>query len=276
MKKHYRLITGACLLVIWVAYIVLWQNGMDGRTTASASPEKIESEAPQDTVDTEDADKSSDEAEEPSVTEAPEASAPADTDQEAEPTAEPTEDSTPEPTEEPTPEPTAEPTPEPTEEPVPEAAGPYVPDFAISNVSTSLNIRAEASTEGKLLGSLGVDAWCTVIEKGTEWTKVSSGSITGYASTKFLLFDQAAINRAKQLSALYVEVAVDTLNVRAGKDTQSAILKEAKRGEKYSFIPDKSDSAWIAIQYDASTVAYLRADYVKTALSLESAVVKAE
>ncbi len=276
MKKYYKLILGLGLLVVWIGYIVFWDLSMkDLKITASENnpeesvlpgiPKDGGEETPDDGGETEDEDDiriTPDLSPTPTVVDAKTP--------EGETTPEPTEEPTPEPTEEPTPEPTEEPTPEPTEPPEP--AGPYVADFAIANVSTTLNIRSTPSTDGDILGSLAADAWGFVLERGDEWTKIKSGNVTGYARSEFLMFDQTAITRADRLGKFYIEISVDTLNIRTEKNTESNVIKEAKKGEKYKVITGETDNQWIAVVVDDTTNGFVKADYVVTSLDLPLAV----
>ena len=60
-----------------------------------------------------------------------------------------------------------------------------------------MNILKEANEGSKAAGRMFKNTVLTVEEKGEEWSKVSSGKITGYVKTSSLLFGIDAVERAE-------------------------------------------------------------------------------
>lgn len=72
-------------------------------------------------------------------------------------------------------------TPSPTVTPTPVPTKPlYMTDKAIANVTEYVNIRQSASSDSTRLGKLYQNGIVTVLDTEGDWTKVQTGSMTGY------------------------------------------------------------------------------------------------
>ncbi len=60
-------------------------------------------------------------------------------------------------------------------------------NIAIAQVEIYLNIRAEANTEAEVLGKLYNNSAATVLETLDGWYKITSGSVTGYISSAYVV-----------------------------------------------------------------------------------------
>ena len=149
-------------------------------------------------------------------------------------------------------------------------------DKIIPNVNEFLNIRSEAKADAMVVGKLYKNSYATILERGEEWTKITSGDVTGYASNQYLYFDEDAISIAKSLNAFLVEVTAGTVNIRTKPTTESDILLEAKKGDTFTHVPEMDHEEWVALQYTDSTIAYVSAQYVTTKINLKTAVSKEE
>lgn len=196
--------------------------------------------------------------------------------------------STPEPTEAPSPTlaPTEAPTkiPAPTEAPSPtpaptEAPSPTPEPFSFTkgfaNVDDFVNVREQASTNSKLLGKLLKDGIVEVLGTEGEWTKISSGKLTGYIFSEYLHLGADALSYADRITAYNAVVNAKELNVRTEPNTSCKILGAVTKTNAFPALLSKSTKEWIAIQYTADTVAYVYAEYVdlicnqKEAMTLE-------
>lgn len=70
---------------------------------------------------------------------------------------------------------------------------------ALANTDSELDVYATAN--GSVIGKMYKNTVVTVEEEGTEWSKISSGSVVGYVKTASLLFGSAAVERAKLVCA---------------------------------------------------------------------------
>lgn len=184
------------------------------------------------------------------------------------PTLAPTPPPSPTPTAVPSPTSTPTPTPSPTPEPLPFTK-------AIANVDDKVNIREGASTDTKIVGKLFKDGIAEVLGTEGDWTKISSGNVTGYIFSEYLYLGDRAVAYADKITAYNAKVTANSMNVRSGPGTEHDKIGSTSKGKTYPAILSLSNKDWIAVQYDADTVAYLYADYVslvcnqKEAMTLE-------
>ena len=184
------------------------------------------------------------------------------------PTVSPTPTLTPTPSVSPTPTLSPTPTPSPTPKP-------YAFNKAIANVNDFVNVREGASTDTPLVGKLYTDGIADVLGTEGDWTHISSGNVTGYIRSDYLYLEDRAIAYADKITAYNAKVIVGSMNVRSGPSTESDKLGGTYTGDTYPAILSLSNEEWIAVQYDADTVAYLYAEYVslicnqKEALTME-------
>ena len=90
----------------------------------------------------------------------------------------------------------------------------------LPNVEDYLNIRTEPSDEAELAGKLHKGASAEILEKGEEWTKISSGSVEGYVKNEFCVTGLEAESLANQVGTTYATAV--TGGVRVRKAQQSA------------------------------------------------------
>ncbi|MBQ8315232.1 MAG: SH3 domain-containing protein, partial [Lachnospiraceae bacterium] len=186
---------------------------------------------------------------------------------------------TPEPTPKPTPSPIPTATPTPAVTPTPTATPTPEPlDFnkAIANVTDFVNIREGASTDTKLLGKLYKNGIAEVLGTEGEWTKVSSGKITGYIFSEYLHLGDNALAYADKITAYNVKVTANSMNVRSGPGTEYDKLGSVTGGMTFPAILSLSNKEWLAIQYDADTVAYLYHEFATLVCNQKEAMTLAE
>lgn len=171
-----------------------------------------------------------------------------------------------------TPVPTATPTPEPTPTPVPvtNEARPF--NYAVANVNDRLNIRSGAGDTYSIVGYLKANGYCEVLERGSEWTKVKSGNLTGYAFTTYLIFDDECIERLRQLNKMFVKINTGKVNIRSAANTDCDILTQATEGAKYAYIPEKSVENWYCIKYNDNQVGYISDSLAVIVIETEKAI----
>ncbi len=149
-------------------------------------------------------------------------------------------------------------------------------NFGLANVeSGNLNVRAEASTKGKLVGKMSKDAACEVldIDKETGWAHIKSGEVEGYVSTEFLLVGPEARLRANELVDKVVIADTDGLRVRDNADVNSAVMTQILKGEELEFVEELD--GWYKVYVD-SEEGYVSAEFAHVEESLDTAVTMTE
>lgn len=134
--------------------------------------------------------------------------------------------------------------------------------------SGNLNIRQEASTDSEVIGILTNHNACELLEDAGEWYKVTSGKVTGYVNKQYLVSGDEAEAIAEQEIKTVATVNTETLNVRAEKSTDAAVLSQV--GNSEAFTVNSVADGWVEISVDDS-VGYISQDYVTLAQALPTA-----
>lgn len=134
--------------------------------------------------------------------------------------------------------------------------------------SGNLNIRQEASTDSEVIGILTNHNACELLEDAGEWYKVTSGKVTGYVNKQYLVTGDEAESIAEQEIKTVATVNTETLNVRAEKSTEAAVLSQV--GNSEAFTVNSVADGWVEISVDDS-VGYISQDYVTLAQALPTA-----
>lgn len=134
--------------------------------------------------------------------------------------------------------------------------------------SGNLNIRQEASTDSEVVGILTNHNACELLEDAGDWYKVTSGKVTGYVSKQYLVTGNEAESIAEHEIKTVATVNTETLNVRAEKSTEAAVLSQV--GNSEAFTVNSVADGWVEISVDDS-VGYISQDYVTLAQALPTA-----
>ena len=134
--------------------------------------------------------------------------------------------------------------------------------------SGNLNIRQEASTDSEVIGILTNHNACELLEDAGEWYKVTSGKVTGYVNKQYLVTGDEAEAIAEQEIKTVATVNTETLNVRAEKSTEAAVLSQV--GNSEAFTVNSVADGWVGIRVDESG-GYILQDYLTLAQALPTA-----
>lgn len=149
-------------------------------------------------------------------------------------------------------------------------------NIGIANVASgNLNVRAEASTSGKVVGKMPKDAACEILElnKETGWAHIKSGEVEGYVSAEFLLTGPDAKLRANELVRTVVIADTDGLRVRDDANVDSAVLTQILKGEEMEYV--ETLDGWYKVSIDGAE-GYVSAEYAHVAENLSTAVTLSE
>ena len=142
------------------------------------------------------------------------------------------------------------------------------------DVKKYLNIRAEANEEAKLVGKLYKGAAADILERGEEWTKISSGKVEGYVKNEYCVFGAEAEAMAKELGTVYATASVGGLRVRAEASAteETDIVDVLEKGEKIKAdTKTEAPEGWVAVICSKKT-AYVSAEYVTVKLEVGKAI----
>lgn len=149
----------------------------------------------------------------------------------------------------------------------------------VSNVSNYLNIRAGAGENEKIIGKLPSYAGCEILEDANGWYKISSGGITGYVKSDYILTGDEAKQAAMNHAELMAIVHADRLNARTEPSTDAKIWTQISENERYH-VAEQLDG-WIKIEFDESgegdgddeiSAAYVSSEFVEVRYALSEAI----
>lgn len=147
---------------------------------------------------------------------------------------------------------------------------PQFKDRCLTTVSDSVNIRATASEDGELVGTLAANGIALVKEKGDTWTKIASGNCEGYIKNDYLMFGDDAGAYAEEHCSKLATITTETLNVREQADGDSNCVTQIPGGQTYEVL-SQSDG-WTQLQIDDSVSGYVSSDYVEISYNTVKAV----
>ena len=132
-------------------------------------------------------------------------------------------------------------------------------DVAIAKVQDDVNVRAENNEDSEVLGKLYNNSAATVLETTDDgWYKISSGSVTGYVKSEYVVVgDDATVKSAGRRVAT---VNTETLKVRTSADENSEVLGLVA-GEDDLTVIDESADGWVGVSTEDGT-GYVSSDYV--------------
>lgn len=129
----------------------------------------------------------------------------------------------------------------------------------VANINSFLNIRSEASEDSEIVGKFYSGNVGTIVNKGEQWSLVSSGNAYGYVKNDYLLFGDAAKEYIKANCDQVAKVKAETLNVRADKSEDSSIIDLKGKGDSLRILGRVDD--WFKVAVD-NKVGYVSSDYV--------------
>ena len=139
-------------------------------------------------------------------------------------------------------------------------------NLGIANVEGYMNIRQEPNTESDIIGKLQEDAACSIVDDSTEgWYQISSGGITGYVKSDFILTGEEARAKAMELVQDRAVVTADAVNIRKEPTTDAEVVAQALNNERYIIEVPEQDG-WIKL-----VSGYVAADYVEVKPALNEA-----
>ncbi len=133
-------------------------------------------------------------------------------------------------------------------------------ELVMSNVTTTLNVREEPSTEAMIAGKLYRDCGAVVLERQDGWTKIKSGNLIGWAKDEYLYFGADAEAEALRVGYSIAIVESDAIRVRAEASTEADTLGFAAKGESL-IVDSEVDEEWLCVEYGEG-IGYILREHV--------------
>ncbi|WP_405318854.1 cell wall hydrolase [Frisingicoccus sp.] len=144
----------------------------------------------------------------------------------------------------------------------------FFADKFVVNTEPYLEIYSESNGDSEVTGKIYPASYGTVDEVGEEWTKITSGDVTGYIATKDIYTGFEAEQLARSLGGYKAVVCVESINIREKADINSKVIGTAVEDEGFSVI--ESGKEWIKIAYGEAE-GYVAAPYVKQMFRMDEA-----
>ncbi len=145
-------------------------------------------------------------------------------------------------------------------------------NYLMADVQEAMNVRAEASEESEIVGKLHKGDLATILEAGTEWTKISSGNVTGYVKNEYCVFGSDAYAYALENCDTVAIALTGGLRIRSDQSTEAGVIKTVAEGD--TIIVDttaETEDGWVAVRHNSNTY-YVSAEYVEVKLSTGTAM----
>lgn len=156
---------------------------------------------------------------------------------------------------------------------VEEVTAPVVDEWAnrvMPKVQEYMNIRSEANADSAAVGKLYKGAMAELVEQGTEWSKITSGNVTGYVKNEYLAFGADAKALAQQDCKTVATIEAESLRIRKEASETAGVITLASKGDKFTVLEDGAE--WIKIEYKEGKSGYVAKAYTTVGLDLGKAI----
>ena len=140
--------------------------------------------------------------------------------------------------------------------------------LVMANVEEAVNIRSEASEKSNLIGKLYKECGGEIIERSNGWTKLKTGSVTGWVKDTYLMFGDAAVKLAESVVEKTAISKTSALRVRKEKNTDSEILALLAEGDRIQAVSNDGD--WVQVEFSDGELGYVKGEYVSVEDALDN------
>lgn len=132
--------------------------------------------------------------------------------------------------------------------------------LVMANVDQAVNIRAESSEESDIVGKLYKECAGEILEKGSGWTKIKTGKVTGWVKNDYLLFGADAKRLADSVVEKMATSMTSCLRVRKEPSQDAGIYDLLAEGDTIEVVEELGD--WVSVEFADGTVGYVSSEYV--------------
>ena len=152
--------------------------------------------------------------------------------------------------------------------------------ICIAQVNDYVNVRSEPNEESEILGKLYDESAGTIEEETDGWYKITSGSVTGYVKSDYVVTGDAAEALAAEVGQRIATVSTQTLRVRTDASTDASVLGLIGEGEELTVTNEQDGWVQVSIEEGDGWVSTdyvdLRTDFVQAESKEEEAARLAE
>ncbi|MFT3984586.1 MAG: cell wall hydrolase [Lachnospiraceae bacterium] len=132
--------------------------------------------------------------------------------------------------------------------------------LVMANVEEAVNVRSEASENAQLVGKFYKECAGKILEKGSGWTKIKTGDLTGWVKNEYLLFGSEAQALAESAVIKTAISQTESLRVRKEPSESAGVYGLLAQGDEIEAIEELGD--WVCVQYSDGTLGYVSSQYV--------------
>lgn len=143
-------------------------------------------------------------------------------------------------------------------------------DQVVANIDSYLNIRSESNEDSEVVGKFYNGNVGTIVDKGDEWSLVSSGNAYGYVKNDYLLFGSDAEAYIENNCDQVAKVTAETLNIRAEESTDSEVVDLKDEGESLTILGQ--ENGWYKVAVTDEQAGYVSSDFVYVDYVYDTAV----
>lgn len=145
--------------------------------------------------------------------------------------------------------------------------------ICIAQVNDYVNVRSLPNEESEVLGKLYNEAAGTVIAEANGWYKITSGSVTGYVKSEYVVTGDEGEALAEQVGKRIATVTTETLRVRSDASLEASVLGLVPIEEDLTVLDEVEGWAKVSIEEGDGWVS---TDYVELRTEFVQAESKAE
>lgn len=125
--------------------------------------------------------------------------------------------------------------------------------LGVVQVKNYLNVRKKPSEDSAIVGKMTNNSGCNVYSIKKGWAKIVSGKVRGYVKAEYLITDEKAEVKAKEVATRRVTVTTETLNVRYLPSIDANVYDQISADEEYRVAKENLNQKWLD-QYIAKNV----------------------
>lgn len=141
----------------------------------------------------------------------------------------------------------------------------------IANITDTLNIRSEATKDSNIVGKLHKGNAGDIISQQDDWTQISSGSVTGYVLTEYIVTGVEAEALANEVGETIGTIQGDTVRIRKEATTASSVVGMLAKGQQVP-AAEQENSSWVQVTLEDGTTGYVSAEFITVELKLGTAI----
>ncbi|MCR5508839.1 MAG: cell wall hydrolase [Lachnospiraceae bacterium] len=139
-------------------------------------------------------------------------------------------------------------------------AGIAYENLVMANVEEAVNIRESDSEDSEIVGKLYKECAGEIIKKGSGWTNIRTGKVTGWVKNDYLLFGADAKNLADSVVEKVATSTTSCLRVRKEPSQDAAVYDLLAEGDTIEVVEELGE--WVSVEFADGTVGYVSGEYV--------------